>query len=65
MEEVKKELISICEKEIARGELFIGFYKGQEEVTDKETKAQLGLKRKQSEDAIKFNTEFLNYLKSL
>jgi hypothetical protein len=66
MDKVKQELVDICEKEINRGNIFVGFYKKQEEATkDKEAKAKIGLKIKQSEDAVSFNTEFLNYLKSI
>jgi hypothetical protein len=66
MEQAKKEIIEMCEKEIGRGEIFMGFYKKQElKEKNKEEKAKIGLKIKQIEDSVKINSEILDYVKSL
>jgi hypothetical protein len=66
MEQAKNEIIAMCEKEIGRGQIFIGYYTIKEkEEKNKEDKAKLGLKIKQLEDTVKINTDILNYVKSL
>lgn len=65
MEEVKKELITMCEKEISKGDIFVGFYKEQEAKSDKEVAGKIALKRMQIEDSIRFNQELREYIKAL
>lgn len=65
-EETLNDLIKMCEKEITRGEIFIGFYTAQQNATENiNKKAEIGLKMQQVKDAVAVNTEMLKYFKSL
>ena len=57
-----KEMLVLCDKEIIKAKLSIGFYTQQAEKQDKETSAKTLLKVKQLEESMKFNEEYREFL---
>jgi hypothetical protein len=64
MEKVKQEIIEMCEKEIARGTIFVAYYKQLEMKQKKEDAAKTKMKRMQIEDTIVTNSDMLKFFKS-
>lgn len=65
MEKAKQQIIENCEAEIAKGEIYIGFYKAVEKTQDKETAGKTALKRMQVEDAVSIAKSLLKYVQEL
>ena len=65
MQNYKQDIIDNCEKEIGKGEIFIGFYKKIEATQDKETAGKTALKRMQVEDSVAIAKSLLEYAKSI